>query len=678
MPADPLAELRARIQATFGFDALRPLQAEAMAASLAGRDALVVLPTGGGKSLCYQAPALVRPGFTIVVSPLIALMADQLRALEGHGVAAGAFNSGQDPKERDATWERLRRRELQLVYCSPERIVAPGFYATLLAHGASAIAVDEAHCISHWGHDFRPEYRMLGGLRSEGRRLPILALTATATPRVQDDIVAQLGLVDEVRLVGDFDRPNLTYRITQRSDQVEDVLAVVRRHAGQCGIVYVLRRKDTESLAAALAKRGVRCEAYHAGLEADERRRVQERFQSERVDVVVATVAFGMGIDRSDVRFVVHATLPKGIEQYSQETGRAGRDGLPAECVMFYSGADFHGWRSLMQRSTEEAKQKCELTAQADLELYAHEPAQAARIQGQLVRDLANLEGELAQSIGRLEKLWSFASGTSCRHRFLVEHFGGTYQAREQGCGACDVCLGELVPVADSQVIAQKILSCVVHCRQSYGASHVANVLRGAKLAKLSELGHDRFTTFGLLADHDTTAVRAYIDQLVARGHLIVSAGQYPTLALSSTGVAVMRGTLAVEFFRARAPARASKEPTGSRRRPRGASALVPRARGAAEGSADDLSGAPAAPLVDDPGVDHDLIEELRELRRRLARERAVPPYLLFNDRTLVDLVEKRPRSRAELLDVVGIGEKKANDLGDLLLAALAAHDRAT
>jgi len=757
--ADVFTRLRERIRATFGFDELRPMQAEAMAATLADRDALVVLPTGGGKSLCYQAPALVRDGFTIVVSPLIALMADQLRALDAVGVAAGAFNSGQDPIERNATWERLRRRELQLVYCSPERIVGPGFYQDLLALGASAVAIDEAHCISHWGHDFRPEYRQLGALRSagpsgSGPRLPILALTATATPRVQEDIVRQLGLANEVRLVGDFDRPNLTYRITPRKDQVEDVLRVIHRHAGQAGIVYVLRRKDADVLAAALARRGVRCLAYHAGLESNDRRRIQDSFQSERIDVVVATVAFGMGIDRSDVRFVVHATLPKGVEQYSQETGRAGRDGLPAECVMFYSGADFHGWRSLMERSTAEAEAA---------------GAPSAR-------------SELAQSLERLEKLWNFASGTSCRHRFLVEHFGGRYLGHPLitdengvvtgGCGACDVCLGELEPVEGSQVIAQKILSCVVHCRQSYGAGHVTSILRGANQQKLRELGHDRFSTFGLLAGLETSDIRTFIDQLVSQGHLAVAPGQYPTLALTPTGVEVMRGTRALVFFRARTPKKKRTEKTKERvvkpappRRVRASAASVestpalsplssapaapetassaartpapleaanvdaaaalvetnePRKRrsararprtGAASAAAEadvgrgeertvadtsddallplqesasadagldfahgDASERPLtapAPLVDDPDVDHDLIEVLRALRRRLARERAVPPYLLFNDRTLVELVERRPRDRAELLGVVGIGEKKADDLGELLLGVL-------
>ena len=612
-----LDDLRARIATTFGFDELRPMQAEAMGAVLAGRDALVVLPTGGGKSLCYQAPALVLDGFTLVVSPLLALMADQLRSLEGHGVPAAALNSTLKPEEQAVVWERLRAGELKLLFCSPERLASPGFAEGLVRAGLASIAVDEAHCISHWGHDFRPEYRQLGELRRRAPHVPILALTATATPRVREDILSELGLPHALQLVGDFDRPNLTYRIRPRGELGRQVYDVVQRHSGAAGIVYALRRTDTEEIAAGLARRGVRCLPYHAGLENDERRRVQEMFLSERLDVVVATVAFGMGIDRSDVRFVVHASLPKGVEQYAQETGRAGRDGLPAECVLFYSGSDFHGWRQLMEKSTAEAE--------------------AAGVPG--VRE------ELENALDRLGEMWAFAGGTTCRHRFFVEHFGGQFAANPDGCGGCDVCLGELESVADAKVLAQKILSCVVHCRQSYGAAHVTEVLRGARTAKLVELGHDRFSTFGLLKDHAAPFVRSLIDQLVSKGHLVVARGTYPTLSLSPSGVQLMRGEQDVQFV---APATPPSKAPRERSRP--------------------------APILDAPDVDADLVERLRQLRRRLARERAVPPYILFNDRTLVDLARRRPTTEAELLAVEGIGQKKAADLGPLLLEALAEY----
>ncbi|MHC4263249.1 MAG: RecQ family ATP-dependent DNA helicase [Planctomycetota bacterium] len=611
-PPPTLDALRERIAEVFGFDNLRPLQPEAMQAQLEGRDALVVLPTGGGKSLCYQAPALLLPGFTLVVSPLIALMADQLHALEGHGVAAGVVNSVQDADSRSETWRRLRAGELDLLYCAPERLGVPGFVSDLLAAGLGAIAIDEAHCISHWGHDFRPDYRQLGNLRRRAPGVPIVALTATASPRVQDDICEQLELDAPERLVGDFDRPNLTYRIQPRSDLIGQVRDVIERHAGQAGIVYVMRRKDADSLARELAGLGVRADAYHAGLEPETRARVSSDFLAERIDVVVATVAFGMGIDRSDVRFVIHAALPKGVEQYSQETGRAGRDGLPAECVMLYSGADYHGIKQLMERSCEEA------------ELNGVESARP----------------EFENNLARLNELWNFACGVVCRHRFLVEHFGATW-TKDGGCGACDVCLGELQSEEDAQVVAQKILSCVVHCRQSFGATHVANVLRGSRNAKLTQLGHDQFTTFGLLEDRSQAEVRSFIDQLVAKGLLEVASGQYPTLAMTRDGLAVMKGEQAVDLFQP--PARKKRAARG---RP--------------------------APILDEPDLDPALVERLRAFRRELARERGVPPYLLFNDRTLVDLARKLPTDEASLLAVDGIGAKKAADLGPALLEVIA------
>ena len=637
-PGPELEPLRARVREVFGFDHLRPLQAEAMGAVLAGRDALVVLPTGGGKSLCYQAPALVQPGFTLVISPLIALMADQLCALEAHGVPAGALNSNLDPLERSRTLARLKDGELRLLYCAPERAVMPGFFEELLDSGLASIAVDEAHCISHWGHDFRPEYRRLGALfrGAGGRRVPILALTATATPRVQQDIELELGLKEPLRLVGDFDRPNLTYRIQARRELLPQVLQVIRRHPGAAGIVYVVRRRDAEELAQSLAKQGLRAAAYHAGLEAEERRRISADFQSERLDVVVATVAFGMGIDRSDVRFVIHAALPKGVEQYSQETGRAGRDGLPAECVLLYSGSDYHGWRNLLERSAAEAEANGAEGARAELE--------------------ANLR--------RLSELWSFAGSVTCRHRFLVEYFGGRFAAREPaagqgpgGCGACDVCLGELETVVAAEVIAQKILSCVVKRRQRRGAAHLTQVLRGQASPKVVEAGHDQLSTFGLLREWDGFQLRSFIDQLISQGLLRVATGQYPTLGITHAGVEAMRGERPVQLFK---PARPAADPARQRSR---------------EGRGPRSAGRPSplldARLGDDAQVDPELVERLRSLRRRLAKERAIPPYLLFNDRTLLALCERRPQSVEELLEVEGIGQKKAADLGPLLLEAL-------
>jgi ATP-dependent DNA helicase RecQ len=613
--AERLDALRAVVQRVWGYEELRPLQAEAMLASLAGRDALVVLPTGAGKSLCYQAPALLREGLSCVVSPLISLMQDQIAGLVESGVPAAMLSSAQDGREKRAVYERLERGALKLLFVAPERLVQPGFLQELLQLGLASLVVDEAHCISHWGHDFRPEYRRVGELRAARPDVPIQAFTATATPQVRRDIVAQLGLRAPLELIGDFDRPNLTYRFLPRGDSVPQVLAVIRRHASEAGIVYCLRRSDVDHLAAALARAGVRCLPYHAGLDAATRKRNQERFLSEEIDVIVATIAFGMGIDRPDVRYVVHASLPKGVEQFSQETGRAGRDGLPSECVMLYSGADFYGWRSLTERSAEEARA-------AGTEV---DPEDTAR------------------TLARLSEMYGFATRATCRHRFLVEHFGQAWERPpEPGCGACDVCLGELAPLADAQRTAQMVLSCVARCGQRFGAQHIADVLRGADTERVRSTGHARLSTFALLKGRTAREIRHWIEQLVGLGHLAVAEGLYPTLALTSSGLEVMKGSAPITLFELPLAPKA--------RRPS-------RAAGGAEVRA----------------YDEELFQRLRALRRRLAAERRVPPYLIFGDRTLQELAAAKPTSLDRLRGIRGIGEVKARDLGPVFVAEIAA-----
>ncbi len=460
------ARLLEIIQKHWGYSSLRPLQEEAMLSALSGRDSLVVMPTGGGKSLCYQAPAILSDNITVIVSPLISLMKDQVDGLLANGIAAAQVNSSQSHGENRITEQELFAKRLKLLFVSPERLAMQGFRDMLRRANVKTFAIDEAHCISHWGHDFRPEYRQLRTLREQFPEASVHAYTATATPEVRDDIARQLGLRDPAVLVGDFDRPNLVYRVLPRQDESRQVMDVIERHRGEAGIIYCPRRKDVDALTEKLRKRGENVVAYHAGLTPEERHDAQEKFSSEKCDIVVATVAFGMGIDRSNVRFVLHTAMPKSIEHYQQESGRAGRDGLEAECVLLHSGADFMSWKSM-------------------------------------ITDTATDPEYVKSAIRHLNDMDRYGSGAKCRHRALVEYFGQTFEAGT--CTACDLCLGETEEVADALIVAQKIISCVVRVRESWGVGHVVGVLRGEDTEKFRERQHDQLSTYGLLKGHSAT-----------------------------------------------------------------------------------------------------------------------------------------------------------------------------
>jgi ATP-dependent DNA helicase RecQ len=508
------ADLLTVVRRYWGYSELRPLQEQAIRAGLDRRDSLVVMPTGGGKSLCYQVPAELAQRTDIVVSPLISLMKDQVDGLRECGYPAAALYSGMPHHAVQETEEQIASGRYRLVFVAPERLLTPRFLQLIAPLELGAFAIDEAHCISHWGHDFRPEYRQLAELKTRFPQASVHAYTATATERVRADIIEQLRLTKPMVLVGTFDRPNLVYRVIPRVDARKQVLEVLRRRPGEAAIVYCISRNDTEAMAEALKANGLRAAYYHAGMEADARRRTQEAFTSEALDVIAATVAFGMGIDRSDVRCVIHAAMPKSIEHYQQETGRAGRDGLEAECVLLYSAADVLRWESLIERSAAESDAATESIA-ASRELLGH--------------------------------MRRLCTGVHCRHRKLSEYFGQDYS--EPKCDACDVCLGEVEGLTDATLTAQKILSCVARAGQQFGAEHIVDVLLGADTERVRRWHHEKLTTYGLMKGTDRKSVTNMIYQLLDEGLLERTADQRPVLRLNETSWSVLRSQRTVRLM---------------------------------------------------------------------------------------------------------------------------------
>jgi ATP-dependent DNA helicase RecQ len=600
------ADLLATVRRYWGYSELRPLQEQAIRAGLHQRDSLVIMPTGGGKSLCYQVPAELAQRTDIVVSPLISLMKDQVDGLRECGYPAAALYNGLDPDAVRQTENQIAAGKYRLVFVAPERLLMPRFLRLIERVRIRAFAIDEAHCISHWGHDFRPEYRRLAELKSRFPQASVHAYTATATERVRNDIAEQLKLRNPEVLVGTFDRPNLVYRVIPRVDPHTQVMEVLRRHRGETAIVYCISRKDTEVMAAFLKRSGLRAAFYHAGMEADERRRIQDAFASSATNVVVATVAFGMGIDRSDVRCVIHAAMPKSIEHYQQETGRAGRDGLEAECVLFYSAADVLRWESLIEKSAAAADAAPEIIA-------------AAR--------------------GLLDHMRRLCSGARCRHRMLSEYFGQSYS--RENCEACDVCLNEAEGLADATLTAQKVLSCVARTGERFGAEHVVDVLLGGDTERVRRWRHESLSTYGLMKGTDRKTLTNLVYQLIDDGLLERTSGERPFLRLNDASWEVMRGKRSVRLLQPKTKVQKTRIETRSWE-----------------------------------SVDAGLFETLRNLRRQLASERGVPPYLLFNDTTLRDMARVRPGSPDALLSIRGVGERKLADLGDRFLQAISEYCR--
>ena len=588
------------LQQVFGLQAFRPWQREIIDQVMDGGDAFVLMPTGGGKSLCYQLPALQRSGLGIVISPLISLMKDQVDALRASGVNAAMYNSSLPPEEARAVLSRLHAGELDLLYVAPERMMRPGFIHSLQSLPIALIAIDEAHCVSQWGHDFRPEYAALGELRDHFPGTPFIALTATADPATREDVVRVLHLEKAEWFVTGFDRPNIRYTVLEKHQPQAQLLRFLQSREEESGIVYALSRKRVEEVAEALVQRGYRAAAYHAGLAAGTRKAVQEQFLRDEVSIVVATVAFGMGIDKPNVRFVVHYDLPRHLEGYYQETGRAGRDGLPAEALLLYGAQDAAMARAQLEQGQNEQQRRVE----------SH----------------------------KLNAMVGFAESLSCRRRVLLGYLGETLKA---DCGNCDVCL-DPPERFDGTEAARKALSCVYRVDQSFGVRHVVDVLRGADNERIRRFRHDRLSTYGIGQEFSTAEWLSIIRQLVHRGYLVQDIARYSVLRLTPAASPLLKGEESVELARPRIRARKPARPT-----------------------------AVSAELRD---VDKGLFERLRELRRELAQDSGVPPYVIFGDAALLEMSRERPRTEEEFLAINGVGKVKLQRYGEAFLNAISAQ----
>ncbi|WP_295359708.1 DNA helicase RecQ [Arenimonas sp.] len=605
--SSPALDLLRRV---FGHADFRGEQAAVVEQLVAGGDCLVLMPTGAGKSLCYQVPALLREGTGIVISPLIALMQDQVEALRQLGVRAACLNSALAGDEAARVEAQLLAGELDLLYVAPERLLTDRFLSLLDRIHVALFAIDEAHCVSQWGHDFRPEYRQLDVLHARWPAVPRIALTATADHPTRREIAERLGLQDAPWFVTSFDRPNIRYRVVLKDDARRQLLDFLEDHRGQAGIVYCLSRRKVEETAEFLASRGIEALPYHAGLDAATRASNQRRFIRGEGVVMCATIAFGMGIDKPDVRFVAHLDLPKSVEGYYQETGRAGRDGDPAEAWLCYGLGDVVTLGQMIAQSGA---------------------------------------GEERQWLERrkLDALLGYCESTRCRRQLLLGAFGEQHPG---GCGNCDNCL-DPPRTWDGTVAAQKALSCVYRTGQRFGVTHLVDVLRGADTDRIRQLGHDQLSTYGIGTELDARQWKGVFRQLVAMGLLEVDLEGHGSLRLTADSRAVLRGEKPV----------ALREEV-VRRRERG------RGRGAAPGSGASTAPTPAVPLSAD---DLPVFEALRQLRSELARELSLPPYMIFHDATLRAIAEQRPASLDALARVGGVGAAKLERYGEQVLAVL-------
>ena len=596
MPLSPIQILND----TFGYKVFRPRQQEIVDTVISGRDAFVVMPTGGGKSLCYQVPALCLPGTALVVSPLISLMKDQVDALRENGIAAACYNSALGEAEARRVLAELHAGELKLLYVAPERLLSDGFIERIKSLDISLFAIDEAHCVSQWGHDFRPEYAQLGVLREIFPQIPMVALTATADAQTRGDIMSRLGLKDATCFLTGFDRPNIRYTVVEKNKPFSQLMGFLASRKDEAGIVYALSRKRVEEVARKLCEAGVNAAAYHAGLPDRERHAVQEAFLRDDFKVVVATVAFGMGIDKSNVRFVVHYDMPKSIESYYQETGRAGRDGLPADALLLFGYGDIAVARGLIGNGGNEEQNRIELH--------------------------------------KLNCMVGFAEAQTCRRRVLLGYFGDKL---EHDCGNCDIC--ESPPERfDATEDAQKALSCVYRVGQRFGMGHVIDVLRGSQNQRILELKHDHLSTFGIGKHHAQDVWGSLLRQLIHLGYLEQDLANFSVLKLTEAARPLLRGEMRLELAKPRDTRTVEKKSAAKK-----------------------------------PSYDGALFQELRELRKQIADEQQVPPYVVFPDATLAEMAAQMPKDKWELLKITGVGQHKLARYGDAFLRVIKEHGEA-
>jgi ATP-dependent DNA helicase RecQ len=604
-------DLEALLKRHFGFHSFRPLQREIVEALLGGEDVLGVLPTGGGKSLCYQLPAVAQQGLTVVVSPLIALMKDQVDGLAEIGLGATFLNSSLEPEESRRRFWDLGRGRYKILYLAPERLLMQDMLEALRGWNVRLLAIDEAHCISEWGHDFRPEYRALGALRDEFPNAPLAAFTATATARVREDIVTQLRMKAAQIHVASFNRPNLSYRVVPRQEPLKQILEILAAHPGASGIIYCMTRDRTEELAEALSEKGVAARSYHAGLDTSVRTMRQELFIKDKIPVIVATIAFGMGVNKPDVRFVIHHDLPRTIESYYQETGRAGRDGLPSECVLLYSPSDSARLYSFIEVMTNEQ--------------------------------------EKANARQHLSKLIEFCESSACRRVGLLRYFGETYQTGDGAalaeCGACDNCLTPREEI-DGTLEAQKLLSCMLRIQQksgfSVGVQHVVDVLCGADTEKIRKWEHQTLSTYGIGKEHTKSAWIHFTRELLRLGLASQNAERFNVLEVTPAGRELLKKRESVTVRKPLVTARLSREKREQQRKMTGA-----------------------------VSYDETVFAKLREWRKQVATERAVPAYVIFTDATLQAIAAEKPTTIAALSRIPGIGERKLAQYGAQILALI-------